>query len=36
MFYALNDDVYMVKGSKRGCIYDFNTSKLYSINVSAK
>lgn len=32
MFYALNDDVYMVKGNKRGCIYDFNTSKLYSVN----
>jgi len=32
MFYALNDNVYLVKGSKHGCIYDFNSSKLYSIN----
>lgn len=32
MFYALNDNVYIVKGSNRGCIYDFNSSNLYSIN----
>lgn len=32
MFYALNDNVYFVKGKTRGCIYDFNTSMLYSLN----
>lgn len=32
MYYTLNDNVYMVKGSNRGCIYDFNSSKLYSVN----
>ena len=32
MFYALNHDTYLVKGTARGCIYDFNTSKLYSLN----
>lgn len=32
MFWALNENVYFVKGKKRSCLYDFNTSKLYSIN----
>ena len=34
MFYALNKNVYLVKGSVRSCIYDFNLSKLYSVNSS--
>ena len=33
MFYALNENVYLVRGNVRSCIYDFNTSKLYSINL---
>jgi len=32
MFYNLNRNVYLVNGKNRGCIYDFNSSKLYSIN----
>lgn len=32
MFYTLNENVYLVRGNVRSCIYDFNTSKLYSIN----
>ncbi len=32
MVYALNDDVYIVNGKAKSCIYDFNSSKLYSIN----
>lgn len=32
MFYVLNENVYLVKGKTRGCIYDFNSLKLYSIN----
>lgn len=32
MFYTLNENVYLVEGNSRSCIYDFNTSKLYSIN----
>lgn len=32
MHYALNDNVYIVNGTARGCIYDFNSSKLYSLN----
>lgn len=32
MFYALNENVYLVTGKVRGCIYDFNNSKLYSLN----
>ena len=32
MFYVFNNDVYLVKGSYRSCIYDFNSSKLYSVN----
>lgn len=32
MFYNLNQNVYLVKGVCRSCIYDFNASKLYSIN----
>ena len=32
MFYILRPNVYLVKGNARSCIYDFNLSKLYSIN----
>ena len=32
MFYSLVKNVYFVKGAKNGCIYDFNCSKLYSVN----
>lgn len=32
MCYSFNDNVYFVKGSINGCIYDFNTGRLYSIN----
>lgn len=32
MYYALNENVYLVKGACRSCLYDFNTSKLYSVN----
>lgn len=32
MYYALNEHVYLVKGHVRSCIYDFNSSKLYSVN----
>jgi len=32
MFYALNENVYFVSGKVRGCIYDFNSAKLYNLN----
>ena len=32
MYYTLCSDVYLVKGKKRSCIYDFGNEKLYSIN----
>lgn len=32
MYYVLNSNVYVVNGKARSCIYDLNTSKLYSIN----
>ena len=32
MFYALNENVYLVKGYAKSCIYDFNSLRLYSIN----
>lgn len=32
MYYILNSNVYLVKGSARSCIYDLNSTKLYSIN----
>ena len=32
MFYSLNNNVYIVNGAARSCIYDFNHSRLYSIN----
>lgn len=32
MYYVLNENVYLVKGACRGCIYDFEQSKLYSAN----
>lgn len=32
MFYILNNNIYLVQGSAKSCIYDFNASKLYSIN----
>lgn len=31
MVYTLNENVYLVKGYAKSCIYDFNLSKLYSI-----
>lgn len=32
MLYILNNNVYLVRGKVRSCIYDFNSLKLYSIN----
>lgn len=32
MYYGLNDNVYLVEGHERSCIYDFNTLNLYSLN----
>lgn len=32
MTYILYPNVYLVKGKKCGCLYDFNQSKLYSLN----
>jgi len=32
MLYALNSNVYLVRGSSKSCIYDFNTMKLYTVN----
>lgn len=32
MFYSLNDNVYIVDGASKSCIYDLNTLKLYHIN----
>ena len=32
MYYALKENVYFVNGEARGCIYDFNSSKLYSLS----
>lgn len=32
MLYALNSNVYLVKGSAKSCIYDLNSLKLYSVN----
>ena len=32
MFYTLNHDTYLVRGAARGCIYNFNSLKLYSLN----
>lgn len=32
MLISLNDNVYLVEGKLYGCIYDFNTLKLYHIN----
>lgn len=32
MFYVLENDVYIVNGAVRSCIYDFKSEKLYSIN----
>lgn len=32
MNYILRDNVYLVNGVVKSCIYDFNTGKLYSIN----
>lgn len=31
-YYILNDNVYIVGGSAKGCIYDFNNSRLFSVN----
>lgn len=32
MKYVLRDNVYLVNGAVKSCIYDFNAEKLYSIN----
>jgi MoaA/NifB/PqqE/SkfB family radical SAM enzyme len=32
MYYNFNDNVYLVKGNAKSCVYDFNTLKLYSVN----
>lgn len=32
MYYSLNENVYIVEGKAKGCIYDMNSSKLYSAN----
>ncbi len=32
MYYTLNDNVYIVEGKCRSCIYDLNESRLFSIN----
>lgn len=32
MFYVLGNDVFLVNGFVKSCIYDFSKSKLYSIN----
>lgn len=32
MFYTFNQDVFLVQGKSRSCIYDLKHSKLYSIN----
>lgn len=32
MVYSLKKNVYLVSGKARSCIYDINTSKMYSIN----
>lgn len=34
MYYTLNNDVYLVTGKKRGCIYDLANERLYSINMA--
>lgn len=32
MYYSLNENVYLVEGCKKSCIYDFNNNELYQIN----
>ena len=32
MYYTLNNNVYIVNGRSKSCIYDLSKSKLYSIN----
>lgn len=32
MYYALCEDVYLVKGSAKSCIYDLTSSRMFSIN----
>ncbi len=32
MYYSLNENVYIVDGKAKGCIYDLNESKLFSVN----
>lgn len=32
MYYALCEDVYLVKGCAKSCIYDLKSSRLYSVN----
>ncbi len=33
MLYTLNENVYIVLGKSRGCVYDFNSLKLYNLNM---
>lgn len=32
MYYTFKSNVYFVQGAARGCVYDFNHSRLYSVN----
>lgn len=32
MYYTLNDNVYIVEGKAKSCIYDLNKSRLFSVN----
>ena len=32
MYYSLNKNVYIIEGKSKGCIYDLNKSKLFSVN----
>lgn len=32
MYYSLNENVYIVEGKAKGCIYDLNSSKLFNVN----
>lgn len=33
MLYTLNENVYIVLGKSRSCVYDFNSLKLYNLNM---
>ena len=34
--YYLQNNIEIVSGAKRFCIYDFNTKKMYSLDLDAK